>query len=90
MLHVVQQRLVVDEELPQEAEVLTVDLLLTAVHLPHREEDRDARKVKVGNDRPVAVDLVARRVGNLALVLLGEINRLILEYPKKSKHSPYA
>jgi hypothetical protein len=55
-LDVVVQRLVVEEQLRQQTEVLAVDLVLAAVHL----EDGDGS---------VAVDLVARRMPHLALAL---------------------
>jgi hypothetical protein len=64
-LHVVVQRLVVQKELGQQANVLAVDFALGAVHLKHGE-------------RLVAVNLVARRVLDVALGLVAQQRLLAL------------
>lgn len=68
MFHVVEQRLVVDEELAEEAEVLAVPFHGGAVHL----EDGDVNRlvvVKVGHHLPRPIDLIARWILDGALVL---------------------
>ena len=56
-LHVIVERLVVKEELGQQAQVLAVHFIVLAVHLKHAEPG-------------VAVDLVARGVAQVALALV--------------------